>query len=149
MNAFIDGNDQFIGLIYRKFSLRVYYCMNTGLYKFAFKKVQILEVTLFVDEIMFQRSNRTFHIKRSRLLAVQSCSAYCHEVAHYSLGCHDTQFFVSLQLALQNNRQHFLSSLNELEILLIGKIKRSNFIVKYSNILVHVSFRLFDVFCYI
>ena len=68
-------------------------------------------------------------------------------MAHHSLGCYDTQFFVSLQLALQNNCQHFLSSLNQLEILLVGKIKRSDFIVKYSNILVHVSFREFDVFC--
>ena len=47
---------------------------------------------------------------------------------------------------MEDDRQHFLASLNQFEVLLVGEVEGSYFVVEYAHILVHVALRLPDVF---
>jgi hypothetical protein len=69
-------------------------------------------------------------------------------VAHHCLGGDDTEFVVSLLIALQQHRHHLLSSLDQPEVLLLRELKTSQLVVKNSNIPERVGVRLiFNYVC--
>lgn len=80
---------------------------------------------------------------------MQSSGTDRHKVPHNSFCGYDTKLFILLQLPLKNDCKHFLASLDQLEVLLIGKIKRCDLVVENSYVLVHLTFRLLQVFGHI
>lgn len=115
-------------------SFGVNYRLNPRLYKLLFKYVEVLEIILLVDKIVFQRCNRTLHVEYTRLLALKTHGTNCHEVAHHSFCCDDSEFFISLLVSLQKDRHHLLATLDEFEILLLCKLKRGNLIMEHTDV---------------
>jgi hypothetical protein len=70
-------------------------------------------------------------------------------MSHYSFCCHDTQFFVLFQLALEHDCQNLVLSLDQFEVLALGELKGGYLIVEHTKVLVHVVPALFDILGYV
>ena len=63
-------------------------------------------------------------------------------MTHDSLGGDDAKLFVALLLPLEDDGQQLLGALDQLEVLLLGKLETRDLIVEHANVLVAVTFEL-------
>jgi hypothetical protein len=113
------------------------------------EKVQVLEVTLLVDEVVFQGGDRALHVQSSCLLTLKSRCTDRHEVTHNSLGCNHSQLFVSLLFTLDEDSEELAFPLYQLKALLLSKLKRCNLVVEDSHVLVHVLLALLEILSHV
>ena len=98
--AFIDCDNQLVGFFQGELSLRVDDSLGTRLDRLLLEQTEVLEVSLFVDEVVLQTSDRTFHIQDSFLLALHTDSTDGEEVTENRFRCDYSQLIVAFLTAL-------------------------------------------------
>ena len=85
--------------------------------EFLLKDVQVLEVLLFLNEVVLKTCNRTFHVKHTCLSILESHCSYSHEMTKNGFSGDNTKLFIPLKLALELESHDFRGSLHESEVL--------------------------------
>ena len=134
LNSFINGDYQLISLLDRQLSFCIHNGLNTSLDELLLEYVEILEVVLFVDEVMLQRGDGSLHIENTNFLSLQPQSAYSHEMSHDCFGGNDSKLVIPFLIAKELDGHHFLSPLDKFEVLLLGKFKTCDLIMQNTHV---------------
>ena len=145
LDALVDGYDQLVGLVDGQRPLGVDDGLDAGLDEFLLEDIQVLEIVLFVDEVVLQGGDGALHVEDACLLALEPHGTDRHEVAHDSLGGDHSQLIVPFNLVLQLHGHDLLASLDQFEILLLGEFETCDFVVEDADVPQEVLMRvIFD-----
>jgi len=94
LDAFVNGDNQLVGLIDGQLPLGIHDRVQPRLNELLLQQVEVLVHALLVGQVVLQRGDRPFHVESASLLAAQPACDDSHKVSHNCLGCDYPQLLI-------------------------------------------------------